>query len=143
MIHRQAELPTKAQIGDAWVDPQGTFKRVLSRGGAWENVNLGSKHPDEVDHGSEQQRPEAEQQNVSANVSAGTDPVSPGDGNDGEVSGTEQGLEGTEDTFVVGPPATDDELKKAAQALADSEVVAAEPSGFEEGGVDGNGSPVV
>lgn len=112
MIHKQAALPTKAQVGDAWVDPQGTFKRVLSRGGAWENVNLGSKHPDEADHGSEQ-RSEAEQQNVSTDISAGTDPVSQGDGDNGEVPGTGQEPEGAKDT------------------------------GLEDGGVDGNGSPVV
>lgn len=115
MIHKQSNMPVHAQTGDAWVCPKGTFKRVLSRGGAWENVNLGEKHRDEVDH-EQSAQPEAEPGDDGAEVSSGTGESAPGDGNNGETVPESSGERGSEDT-VLDPP--------------------------EGEGVDGNGSPVV
>jgi hypothetical protein len=87
MIHEQTNMPTRATTGDVWLGPKGEFKRVLSRGGAWENVNLGSKHPDEVSHEQDQlQRPEAEQRVESPEVPAGAGESTPGNGDDGEAA---------------------------------------------------------
>lgn len=118
MIHEQTHQPRNAKVGDAWTDGK-SFKRVLSRGGAWENVNLGSKHPDEVDHDAAEQRPEAEQQQQGAGESSdGSGELPQGDGDNGQVPGGAAG-----------------------QGQQESEPVA--PTSPETGGVDGNGSPVV
>jgi len=101
VIHKQVNVPMNAQVGDAWVSPDESFKRVLSRGGAWENVNLGETHKDEVDH-EQQQRAQAEQRDDSAEVSSGTSAPAPGDGNDGQVSGVSTG--GEEDSGVIRTP---------------------------------------
>lgn len=119
MIFKTSHLPTLAKTGDAWVCPHGTFKRVLSRGGAWENVNLGSTHPDEVNHGEQQQeRPKAEQRDDEPEVPGGTGESTQGDGDDGQVSGVSTG--GEENSELTEEPAP--------------------PEGE---GFDGNGSPVV
>jgi hypothetical protein len=114
MIYKQSNMPTGAQVGDAWVCPHKSFKRVLSRGGAWENVNLGETHRDEVNH-EQGAQPEAEQRDESSEVPSGAGESAPGDGNDGETLSESSG-DGEEDT-VLDPP--------------------------EGEGVDGNGSPVV
>lgn len=88
-IHKTTQIPSNAKVGDVWTD-ETSFKRVLSRGGAWENVNLGATHPDEVKHDDAEQRPEAEQRQQDPRVgggAVGTTAVSQGDGNDGQVSG--------------------------------------------------------
>lgn len=115
MIYTQTTLPTQAKTGDAWVCPHKSFKRVLSRGGAWENVNLGETHRDEVDH-EQSAQPEAEQRDEGTEVSdVGTDQSASGDGDDGETVSESSG-DGEED------PGVDTD---------------------EGEGVDGNGSPVV
>ncbi len=128
-IHRTIDLPSGAKAGDAWVGPRGDFKRVLSRGGAWENVNPGVKHPDEVDHGEQQQeRPETEQRDDSTEVSGGPSESAPGDGDDGQVSGVSTG--GEENSGVTPPPPPNPEGSLG--------------SGLsEDPGIDANGSPVV
>lgn len=113
MIYTQSEIPSNARAGDAWVAPDQSFKRVLSRGHSWENVNIGSKHPDEADH--EQAKVEQPPVQVSGGTSAGAQ----GDGDNG------QGATGTSDEIGQKQP----------------EAVAGGP--FEGEGVDGNGSPVV
>ena len=75
--------PAGAAVGDVWTDDK-TYKRVLSRGGAWENVDLGAKHPDEVDDNGGQSGAEAGGQ--SSQVSDGSDSTAQGDGDDGEDS---------------------------------------------------------
>lgn len=87
MIYKQDGIPALATRGDAWVCPRGTFKRVLSRGGAWENVNLGSKHPDEVDHDNQEQRAKAQQQDDRTQVSERPDQTAQGPGDNGQGSG--------------------------------------------------------
>jgi hypothetical protein len=91
MIYKQHHQPAGAKTGSAWVCPKGTFKRVLSRGGAWENLNIGSTHHDEVDHAAEEfQRAEAQQQQHSPEVPSGAGQLSSRDGNNGEMPGDGQ-----------------------------------------------------
>jgi hypothetical protein len=94
MIYNQLNEPRNASIGDAWTDGK-SFKRVLSRGRSWENVNIGATHPDEVDHDQqERERAEAKQRDESAGdvgSAVGADPVSQGNGDDGQVSGSPVG----------------------------------------------------
>lgn len=117
MIYKQHQTPAHANVGDAWVCPHNSFKRVLSRGGAWENVNLGEKHRDEVEHEQESSaQPEAVAGDDSAEVPSGTGESAPGNGDDGETVSEPSGERGSEDTSVDPP---------------------------EGEGVDGNGSPVV
>lgn len=89
MIYKQHHLPpSNAVMGSVWLCPHNSFKRVLSRGGAWENVNPGSKHPDEKDHDDEPQQqpgPEALTGDDSPEVPLGTGESAPGDGNNGET----------------------------------------------------------
>lgn len=116
-IHKQSFQPRTAQCGDVWTDGV-SFKRVLSRGGAWENVNLGSKHIDEVDHDKQEQRPEAvvQQQGSGVDGGAGGAGAGPqGAGDDGQVSRSIDGQKGPGE--VTDP--------------------------VEGEGVDGDGSPVV
>lgn len=128
MIHKQSNMPVHANVGDAWECPHKSFKRVLSRGGAWENVNLGETHRDEVEH-EQQSGSEAEPGVDSPEISVGAGESTSGDGNDGEtVSEPSGGLSGSEDPGVIGPAPTEEELQKFVQ---------------EGSGVDGNGSPVV
>lgn len=120
MIYKQHQTPAHANVGDAWVCPHNSFKRVLSRGGAWENVNLGETHRDEVNHEQEQREPGAEpeqRESDSTEVPGGSGESTSGNGDNGEtVPESSGGLSGSEDTSV-------------------------DPSEGE--GVDGNGSPVV
>lgn len=117
MIHEQLTTPIGASIGDAWVDPHGSFKRVLSRGGAWENVNPGAKHPDEVDH-EQGTQPEAQLGDESSEVPSGTGESASGNGDDGQAP--ESAVDGEENAGLT-----------------------TGGDGFEGEGVDGNGSPVV
>src|SRR5688572_3477572 len=104
MIYKQHHTPENAVIGSVWVCPNGSFKRVLSRGGAWENVNPGSTHPDEKDHDDEQSaQPETEQRDTSPEVpDVGSDQSASGDGDDGEAV-SEPGGDGEEDPDVNKP----------------------------------------
>lgn len=141
MIYRTIDLPRNAQIGDAWVGPREDFKRVLSRGGAWENVNLGSKHPDEKDHDDEQSKqPEAEQRVDSPEVSLGTGESPPGDGDDGQMSGSGHVGEGPEDAGL-----TELSVGDQPEPIVDrgEGVDGVEPSASSLPGVDTNGSEVV
>lgn len=109
MIHKQPNMPTSAQPGDAWVHPKGEFKRVLSQGGAWENVNLGSTHPDEVDH-EQGAQPEAQLGDDSTEVPSGTGESASGNGDDGQaadpadVGQEDSGVEGTEGVDATALP---------------------------------------
>lgn len=115
MIYKQHHMPQHAMIGSAWLCPNGSFKRVLSRGGAWENVNPGSTHPDERDHDEpQQQRTETKPGDDSPEVPVGTGESAPGNGDDGQV-----------------PPVQPSGEENTGVALPEGE------------GVDGNGSPVV
>lgn len=138
MIYKQHHTPQQAVIGSAWLCPNGSFKRVLSRGGAWENVNPGSIHPDERDHDDEQQqkqRAEAEQSGVEVpEVSAGAGESAPGNGDDGQVPGVPDSE--PENTGVESLPETDINP----DSLEEIEI---EVETQEEPGVDGNGSPVL
>lgn len=134
MIYKQHHMPQGAKMGSVWLCPNHSFKRVLSRGGAWENVAPGSKHPDEKDHDNEQQqeqRAEAEQPGVEIpEVSAGASESTQGDGDDGEVPS----VPSVEEDAGVGPPEADinpDSLEEIEIDIKEGE------------GVDGNGSPVV
>ncbi len=147
MIHKQHTLPTHAKIGDAWVCPHKSFKRVLSRGGAWENVNLGETHRDEVNHEQEQrsERAEPEQREPgSAEVSVGSDQSAQGAGDDGQVSGvsTDGGIGGEENSGVSEPAGHEasDDVSDTGEPLTSTGPI---EGGSEGEGVDGNGSPVV
>lgn len=86
MIYKQHHMPQHAVIGSAWLCPNGSFKRVLSRGGAWENVNPGSTHPDERDHDDEQSaQSKTEQRDKSSEVPVRAGESTPRDGDDGQV----------------------------------------------------------
>lgn len=103
MIHNQATEPRNAAVGDAWTDGK-SFKRVLSRGRSWENVNIGATHQDEVDH-DQQERERAEalkQQQVAGDVgsASGAAAIPQGNGNDGQMSGGPVGA-GQEDSRQV------------------------------------------
>lgn len=127
MIYKQHHIPPQnAVIGSVWLCPVNSFKRVLSRGGAWENVNLGSKHPDEKDHDDEQStQPETKQRNESPEVSLGASESASGDGDDGKAVSESSVGRGAEDAVLMG-------------------FGEAPGPGVGEGeGVDGNGSPVV
>lgn len=101
MIYKTIDLPRNASIGDAWVGPRNDFKRVLSRGGAWENVNIGAKHPDEVDH-EQSTQPETEQRNDSSEVPSRPGESAPGDGDDGQTVSESSGVE-QENPGVIEP----------------------------------------
>lgn len=132
MIYKQHHIPQNAVIGSVWLCPNESFKRVLSRGGAWENVNPGSKHPDEKDHDDEQSaQPETEQRNESPEVPVGAGESAPGDGDNGEAVSEPGGERGTEDSGVE-PDTSFDEA-----GIDPEEIPPEEP------GVDGNGSPVL
>lgn len=135
MIYKQHHMPQQAVIGSVWLCPSGSFKRVLSRGGAWENVNPGSKHPDEKDHDDEQQqvqRTETQPGNDSPEVSAGTGEPSSGNGDDGQVSRGEHVDEGAENTGVDLP-----------EAIINPDSLEEIEIDVQGEGVDANGSPVV
>lgn len=106
MIYKQHHLPVGAvTIGSVWLCPHNSFKRVLSRGGAWENVNLGSKHPDEKDHEGvesyeQSTQPETEQRVDSPEVPSGTGEPTPGNGDNGETVSEPSGERGPEDTGI-------------------------------------------
>lgn len=102
MIYKTKHIPVlRPQIGDVWTDEK-TFKRVYSRGGAWENVNLGSKHPDEADH-EQSNEPKAEQRHDSTQVSGGAGEPASGDGDDGKTV-PESGVgAGPQDPVLTGP----------------------------------------
>ena len=104
MIYKTAKLPVLTpSVGDVWLCPHGSFKRVLSRGGAWENVNLGSKHPDEKDHDYEQSsQSKAEQRDENTEISSGAGKSSSGNGDDGEMPGGGRDGEGSEDASLKG-----------------------------------------
>lgn len=123
MIYKQHHQPQGAVTGSVWLCPHKSFKRVLSRGGAWENVNLGETHPDEKDHDDEQSaQPETEQRLESTEVPLGTGESAPGDGDNGEAVSEPSGQRGPEDQSVGDQP---------------------EPVVDRGEGFDGNGSPVV
>lgn len=136
MIYKQHHMPQHAVIGSAWLCPNDSFKRVLSRGGAWENVSPGTTHPDERDHDDEQQqneRTETEQRVDSTEVPAGAGESAPGDGDDGQVSGGGHVGEGAEDTSVITET-------RIVEEIGDGTITLRKP---EEPGVDANGSPVL
>lgn len=141
MIHKQPSMPINAQPGDAWVHPKGEFKRVLSRGGAWENVNLGSTHPDEVDH-EQVTQPEAQLGDDGTEVSSRTGESASGNGDDGQDADSADIREEDPGIVLTG---FSEESQGAAQQLRDSELLASEPSGFQktaEGeGVDATALP--
>jgi hypothetical protein len=137
MIYKQHSMPQGAQTGSAWVCPHGSFKRVLSRGGAWENVTPGTTHPDEVSHEEKKQRPKAEQRVDVAEVPSGTGESTQGDGDNGEVSGVP--VAEPEDPGVTFDSAS--EPDSTGQSAPSTE--AANNDGPQGEGVDGNGSPVV
>lgn len=145
-IHTQTDIPTHAQIGDAWTDGK-SFKRVLSRGGAWENVNLGEKHKDEVDHGEQQeQRAETKQRDgvPGTELPEGADSTAQGDGDDGTLPAVRE--DGTEDPDVDAPAGheTADDVSPTGEPLTSTGPIEASEQGRQgRGGFDGNGSPVV
>ena len=126
MIHKQERIPVHASIGDVWTDEK-SFKRVLSRGGAWENVNLGARHPDEVSN-EQVTQPEAQLGNDGTEVSGGAGESAPGNGDDGQTV-PESGL----GTGAANTGLPDDS--------APIEVVA-HPTAQEGPGIDANGSDV-
>jgi hypothetical protein len=145
MIHQQTTLPRVAKIGDVWTDGK-TFKRVLSRGSAWENVNLGSKHPDEVlplKHG--QQEVDDEQQQATgaeagrqrAEVPSGAGESAPGNGDDGQALSESSVGAGPQDAGLIqgntplGPETAGDPNPDY------------RPDAAREPGIDANGSPVL
>ncbi len=137
MKFEQHQMPTGAKPGDAWVCPKGTFKRVLSRGGAWENVNLGETHRDEVDH-EQSAQPEAEQRDESSEVPVGTGESTSGNGDDGETVSEPSGERGPQDSVLSEPAGheTNDDVSETGEPLTSTGPIEGE-------GVDGNGSPVV
>lgn len=142
MIHKQSGTPVGAHTGDAWLDPKGSFKRVLSRGGAWENVNLGEKHRDEVDHEQEQRAEPEQREPGGTEVSSGAGESAPGDGDDGETVSESSGGRGTENAGVTAPAGheTNDDVSGDGEPLTSTGPI---EGGAEGEGVDGNGSPVV
>lgn len=148
MIHNQQHQPRHAQVGDAWTDGK-SFKRVLSRGGAWENVNLGATHPDEVDHDKQQrereQRVKPEQQGrVGGEVPGGSGSGEPaqGSGDDGkDAAGAGNGGQEGQPVTGEGAASGGDAQTSATGSEAGSQSPA--PSTAPGEGVDGNGSPVV
>ncbi len=141
MIFKQVLMPTGAKTGDAWVCPKGTFKRVLSRGGAWENVNLGETHRDEVDHEQEQrgERTEPEQrESDGTEVPVGTGESTSGNGDDGKTLSESGGDSGPQDSVLSEPAGheSNDDVSKTGEPLTSTGPIEGE-------GVDGNGSPVV
>lgn len=137
MIYKQHHLPQNAAIGSVWLCPHNSFKRVLSRGGAWENVNLGSTHPDEKDHDNEQStQPETEQRNDSPEVSIGADQSAPGNGDNGETVSESSVGRGAEDISVKS-----DSVSQSTPETGPAESTV--PVATEGEGFDGNGSPVV
>lgn len=147
MIYKQHHMPQHAAIGSSWLCPNGSFKRVLSRGGAWENVNPGATHPDEKDHDDEQQQSErAETQPGvdSTEVPVGAGEPSPGDGDNGQVSGSGHVGEGTENPGVGAEDFPTGELSKSTSEPSSPPSAPSTEALVSEGeGVDGNGSPVV
>lgn len=112
----QITMPTGAKVGDSWEHPSFGYRRVFSKGHSWENVT-GGTHPDEVKHeedGNEQQVTGAEAGGLGTEVPAGTGESASGDGNNGEA---------------------------VPESSGQGEVAGGIISG--EGGIDGNGSPVV
>jgi hypothetical protein len=140
MIHKQLNLPTNAQPGDAWVHPKGEFKRVLSRGGAWENVNLGSTHPDEVDH-EQVTQPEAQLGDESAEVPSGAGESASGNGDDGQAV-SESGRVGEENTGVNEPAGheTNDDVSGSGEPLTSTGPIEGDSDG---GGIDSDPDRVV
>lgn len=147
MIHKQLNIPTSATTGDAWVSPNGDFKRVLSRGGAWENVNPGSKHPDEADH-EQVTQPEAQLGDESAEVPSGAGEPASGDGDDGQAAPT--GVVGEENSGMSEPAGheTNDDVSGDGEPLTSTGSIEGDhkhtpPESHDPQGVDGNGSPVI
>lgn len=145
MIYKQHQTPEHAKVGDAWVCPHKSFKRVLSRGGAWENVNLGSTHSDEVDHEQEQRIEWSEpkqRESIGTKVSSGAGESSQGNGDDGQMPGTPNG--GEENSGVVHTPeAPENPVNNSTEADPETSEGFRRVESFEGEGVDGNGSPVV
>ena len=133
MIYKQHHLPQDAKTGSVWLCPNNSFKRVLSRGGAWENVNLGSTHPDEKDHEDEQTQepgPETEPGDSDAEVSGGTGESASGDGDDGQATDADDAGEKDESVTDSNPANLDQDYD--------------DPERSDDGeGIDANGSPVV
>lgn len=147
MKYIQHHMPQGAKTGSVWECPNKSFKRVLSRGGAWENVQPGTQHPDERDHDDDQAKepgPQTEQRFEDTEVSGGTGESAPGDGNDGQVSAMQQF--GEENAGVGLPtaehPAGTSEAPESLVNPASLETVEIPKPDAGEG-VDANGSPVV
>ena len=123
-IFQQLHMPEQASRGDVWTDGE-TFKRVYSRGGAWENCNLGSKHPDEDwpegdSHVEQESGPETG--GHTSEVSLGTSEPASGDGDDGQ------------------DPAESGEGQESAPLIEEDSDVRDDDEGE---GIDANGSPVL
>lgn len=92
-VFDQATMPESAEVGDVWTD-QVNFKRVFSRGGAWENVNLGSRHPDEpVEETTDERSTGAEAGGSGTDVPEQPDSAAQGAGDDGQASEPASGEE--------------------------------------------------
>lgn len=154
MIYKQHHQPESAVTGSVWLCPNGSFKRVLSRGGAWENVNLGSTHPDEKDHDDdvrsdegetneqiESERPETEQQLEGGEVSGGAGESAQGDGDDGQVPDTDEFR--SEDPGVALEANEHPEGQEPVSESLNPESLETVEMPKDGEGVDGNGSPVV
>jgi hypothetical protein len=86
-VFEQAEIPTGAvQVGDVWTDSK-TFKRVWSSGHAWENCELGHKHPDEpVEGDDDEQQSRAKSVGDTGEVSSRTGKSASRDGDHGKAA---------------------------------------------------------
>lgn len=84
MIFKTSYVPVlNPQVGDVWTDEK-SFKRVYSRGHAWENVNLGERHPDEANH-EQSNEPKAEQRLDDPQISGGASESASRNGDDGQA----------------------------------------------------------
>lgn len=106
--------PRNARPGDAWEGPG--FKRVLSKGGSWDNINVGGTHPDELDHttGKPKNVPNDDrptevgnENTATAGAEQGAPPVPSGVRADGENAGESGVGRGPQDpgVTVAAPPA--------------------------------------
>lgn len=91
MIHNTLGIPSLGATGDRWIDAITGQHRVLSKGGAWENIDSKLTHPDEVSHEEqavEAVRPEAVVQPVEG-LGYGAGTPTQADGDHGDVPGPE------------------------------------------------------
>ena len=145
MRYTQHHMPQGAKTGSAWLCPNNSFKRVLSRGGAWENVQPGTKHPDEKDHDDEQvkQEPGAEAQREPEQVPGGSGEPAPGDGGNGQAVSESGEQPGTQNAGVALVTAEHPTTGEEPESVVDPESLEEVEKPAEGEGVDANGSPVV